>query len=157
MAIEATAGGQYLASVTQVWSYTAQTAKKGSTPIIKKAANAVGDAFPASAFRTTSSPAQQSAAARPSVNPIMTTEAGAPYQPRAPSPTPRGLAAPQRDSSPKMSRKPPMLRGSGGDHIVFRSLKFWGRPVSTGMMKVRLRVRRPKHDANTFGTYNCQR
>ena len=41
--------------------------------------------------------------------------------------------------------------------IVFRSLKLWGRPVSTGMLKVRLRVRRPKHDAKTFGTYNCQR
>ena len=50
-----------------------------------------------------------------------------------------------------------ILRASGCDLIVFTSLKIWGRPVSTGMLKVWLRVRRPKHDVNTFGTYNCQR
>ena len=49
------------------------------------------------------------------------------------------------------------LRSSRASLIVCRSLKIWGRPVSTGMLKVWLRVRRPKHDVKTFGTYNCQR
>jgi hypothetical protein len=50
-----------------------------------------------------------------------------------------------------------LLRPQPGEPIVWWSLKFWGRPVSTGTLKVWLRVRRPKHDVNTFGTYNCQR
>lgn len=59
--------------------------------------------------------------------------------------------------TPQSSGKRCLLRTSMTDLIVSRSLKFWGRPVSTGMLKVWLRVRRPKHDVNTFGTYNCQR